>query len=768
MIRRRLRWVILLLLCAVVPSFSAQDEGGHLAVQVVGGRLLVRCDLATESRRIPVNLAVELENPASLQLHRGAFQGLRARPGDPVEAIFPGFKIQGISTEPGDDNALSAFTARWSPEMGEVALVGVIGWGVLSRYQVTLDLAEGFLHLNPPRPKDEPGEAAVEAEQVSLDVTRGGLWFPVETPGGGLGMMQLGTGRFDTILDEDLCRAWKHPAGDVGPLELGAIDFARYVAFRPASFSAFHRDTAIGRTGLNLLQHFRVALDPVNRLVRWTETRSPRFPKDDLAYFRAMVSGQAEPVEAWLEGHPESRLAEEASDLLLARRLADKATKPEVLQRAIRKAVETRPEDLRATTALRLMDELAQADRGEAVVWAGEEGIRFGRKDRDSNAVHKIHARLGARLLESGQRREAWRHLLSAAFGMKDDGPVNLNLAKFYEKDGKLARAFARYVYALIKPETGPEAIKGLERVQKAMSPGESLSIDVLEKLVAGKVPGFGVGNKFRPTKENSSNRCVLAMLFTGAHCPPCLGADLAFDGILSHFPSKWVTVLEYHLPIPAPEPLVSEPALRQFDFMGFNGTPVAVFDGVETISGGGPENKKEEIWLKYKEKLLARLKVPAKHEIEAELTVKDGSLRGKIRVKGPAVAGARLHALVVEKGVLFPGRNKVVIHHAVVRGSVFGSSSGVAFRPDADGRFATSFEKSLSAVREELEDVLDEIEADSGTTFGMRPTRLDPEQLGLVIFLQAPSGEILQARQVSPSADEDPLEGLPKEGKDR
>ncbi len=767
--RMRLRWVICALLCAVVSSFPAQDDGGHLALQVVGGRLLLRCDLATESRRIPVNLAVELENPAALQLHRGAFEGLRARPGDPVDVIFPGFKIQGMGTDRANDDELSAFTHRWSPEMGEVALVGVLGWGVLRRYQVTLDLAEGFLHLNPPRTKGEPGEPPRDGEQVSLDIAGGRLWFPVATPSGGLGMMQLATGAFDTILDEDLCREWGRPAGDVESLELGAIDFGRYVAFRPDSFSAFHRDGAIGRTGVNLLRHFRVEVDAVNRTLRWTETRPPRFPAEERAFFRAMVSGEADPLEAWLEKNPASRLVEEAADLLLTRRLAAPATEPERLRRAVRRAVESRPEDLRATAALELMDRLRRGGRDEAMVWAGEEGIRFGRKDRDSNAVHKIHAILGERLLESGERREAWRHLLSAAFGMKDDGRVNLNLAKFYEKDGKLARAFARYVYALIKPETGPEAIEGLERVQKKMSPGEALSIDVIEKLVAGKVPGFGIGNTFRPTKENSSNRCVLAVLFTGAHCPPCLAADLAFDGILSHFPSKWVTVLEYHLPIPRPEPLVSEVALQQFEFMGFNGTPVAVFDGLETVTGGGSEAKKEEVWLKYKEKLLARLKVPAKHVLEAKFTVEGGALRGEISVEGPAVPGSRLHALIVEKGVLFPGRNKVVVHHAVVRGSALSNPSGIPFRPDDEGRFATSFDKRLNEVTEDLESVLDDIEARTDTTFGMRPTHLDPDQLSLVVFLQAPSGEILQALQVRPVTDGDPLKGLATgEEKDR
>jgi thiol-disulfide isomerase/thioredoxin len=43
----------------------------------------------------------------------------------------------------------------------------------------------------------------------------------------------------------------------------------------------------------------------------------------------------------------------------------------------------------------------------------------------------------------------------------------------------------------------------------------------------------------------------VLAELFTGSECPPCVGADLAFDGLVEAVPAKYLAVLVYHLPIP-------------------------------------------------------------------------------------------------------------------------------------------------------------------------------------------------------------------------
>ena len=110
---------------------------------------------------------------------------------------------------------------------------------------------------------------------------------------------------------------------------------------------------------------------------------------------------------------------------------------------------------------LDLMIELANAGWPDFVIAAGELGIESGRKDRYPNAVHEIHSKMGDVLLEKQEGRRAWKHLLSAAFGLPEDGMVNLNLGRYYEQEGRYKRAFSRYVQACIKPESGPAGDRG-------------------------------------------------------------------------------------------------------------------------------------------------------------------------------------------------------------------------------------------------------------------------------------------------------------------
>ena len=52
--------------------------------------------------------------------------------------------------------------------------------------------------------------------------------------------------------------------------------------------------------------------------------------------------------------------------------------------------------------------------------------------------------------------------------------------------------------------------------------------------------------------------KTVLAELFTGSECPPCVGADIAFDALIESIPAKYLAVLVYHLPIPRPDPMIN------------------------------------------------------------------------------------------------------------------------------------------------------------------------------------------------------------------
>lgn len=92
--------------------------------------------------------------------------------------------------------------------------------------------------------------------------------------------------------------------------------------------------------------------------------------------------------------------------------------------------------DLRATRLFDLMEELVNEGEVDLGIAAGEIGVKSARKDRYPEANYKLHGRLGELLLPR-DNREAWRHLLSAAFGLPDDGMINLNLARVYEANGK-------------------------------------------------------------------------------------------------------------------------------------------------------------------------------------------------------------------------------------------------------------------------------------------------------------------------------------------
>ena len=69
----------LLLALAVTSSVArAAPQTTRIPVQVVADKLVVRCDISTRFRRIPVNLFVDYEAACSLELHNQAGAGIRS------------------------------------------------------------------------------------------------------------------------------------------------------------------------------------------------------------------------------------------------------------------------------------------------------------------------------------------------------------------------------------------------------------------------------------------------------------------------------------------------------------------------------------------------------------------------------------------------------------------------------------------------------------------------------------------------------------------
>jgi hypothetical protein len=355
--------------------------------------------------------------------------------------------------ELGPEEAFERFTKYHSKELGEDALVGAIGAECLKHFDVVFDLPQGQVSILPiGQLADQNISPSDRLIITPITLQNDLVWLPVDltSRSGSLRRaLAIGSSRYDTLLDRRLCQALQRPAGDVGPLRCDSIDFAPYVAFRPAKIVQVHADGVAGILGINLLQHFRIHIDRRSLLATLQSTGPPAFPKEDLAWFQAAATEDTQRVSQWLNQYGQSRLGREAAEFFLTL-LLDEGAEQKQLGLAIQWVNDTMPEDLRATRLFDLMEELVNEGEESLGIAAGRMGLKSARADRYPESSYQLHGRLGELLLPTNNR-EAWRHLLSAAFGLPEDGMINLNLGRCYEANGKKKRAFSRYIQALVK-----------------------------------------------------------------------------------------------------------------------------------------------------------------------------------------------------------------------------------------------------------------------------------------------------------------------------
>jgi len=730
-----------------------------MPVRVIGSRLVVRCEVSTRFRRIPVNLLVDFDRGCGLELHNRAADGIRVDTGGgvPITIHLPGFNITVERREHGDEDFLNEFTKLYSKELGETACVGAIGSNILKDYHVVFDLNAGFVFLEPARDKtDEPPKEIEGTVTTAITLTNDQVWIPVRTADRRVLSMNLGSSRYDTLVDEDICEGLERPAGDIGTVHLKTIDFGRYLAFRPAELVQVHADGVLGTIGINLLEHFRVEVDRTNRYVRFQETKVADYPAEDLVFFRAMVDEDPVALEGFLTKHPKVRLSREAAELLLTI-LVDSGESVAKLGNALEWMDKTRIDDLRSTEALSTMKMLLESQRPKAAILAGEIGVKSGRKDRYPESVHKLHAKLGELLLEQKEETKAWEHLLSAAFGLPQDGMVNLNLGRFYEHQKRYKRAMSRFVQAVIQPESGAMAVAGLERVQKAMG-GQALSVDLVDKLIAGKVYNFGAATTFKPTKRTKTNRVVLVELFTNPHFGRRLaegwrsfnvGGVMGQEGLLSHFPRERVAVLTYHVDAPEPCALINSLSMHTADMYGRVAPIYTKINGRDTGLGYGRWRDAEKVYNQNRELVLAALEEPSRYTITATAAVTGDTVSGTVVAKGPTDPDLTLQVVLVERGVLYPGKGKVVVHRMVARAALTDTIEGLQYKPK-DGAMTFKFKKSLDTIRKANESYLQAYERDTSKSATRLSTRIDPRQVSVVAFLRDSLNlEVLQAVHV-------------------
>ncbi len=199
--------------------------------------------------------------------------------------------------------------------------------------------------------------------------------------------------------------------------------------------------------------------------------------------------------------------------------------------------------------------------------------------------------------------------------------------------------------------------------------------------------------------------KAVLAELFTGSECPPCVGADLGFDGLIESIPASYLTVLEYHLPIPRPDPMMNPATKKRQDVYGVNSTPTVVFDGTEKMIGGGNRGMAEAKFKQYRELVAARAAETPGAALKLRASLTGTVVKVDFEIDKP-VPGAEVNVVLVQGEQAYKGSNGLAVHKLVVRDLAVidpavtkTTTFDLAASEKATDAYLTEFEKTYTRI---------------------------------------------------------------------
>ena len=325
-----------------------------------------------------------------------------------------------------------------------------------------------------------------------------------------------------------------------------------------------------------------------------------------------------------------------------------------------------------------------------------------------------------------------------------------LALGGLYRRLGRPADAVKAYMNGMTAG--GPPALgDSLAAVYGALhgsTEGLESALEQFRQSCASFDPG-----KYVPGAEGKG-KTVLAELFTGAECGPCVAADQAFDALTEYFSPSALVVLEYHVHIPGPDPLTTNVAWARYKGYGARGTPTVVIDGRERIVGGGPRFVTKNRFNLYCYTIGKYIDDPPGVAMNVEVARRGDSVTVTARLDDvpgvPPAANALLHVALVERSVDYTGGNGITRQAMVVR-SLMDGGSGIPF---ASGGRTIHVAESIAAVDSANSRMLDDPKSEPSwpgrnRNFGgwrSRPAKIDRSNLLVVAWVQdGSSGDVLQ-----------------------
>ncbi|MDY3552006.1 hypothetical protein R5W24_001086 [Gemmata sp. JC717] len=381
------------------------------------------------------------------------------------------------------------------------------------------------------------------------------------------------------------------------------------------------------------------------------------------------------------------------------------------------------------------------------------------------NAAFQVLAQAADKKLPAGEVRGVVERVNKSAglFGPRWEREVTLRTVELLADQtglADLAVAQAKRAERLLTDDdTAAARIEVLEALvrtlQKAGKPDDAKTYQA--QLTKLELRDFVEYSKTSPPfkaeafagRKAKSDRAAVVEVFTGAECPPCVGVDLAFDGLLKAYKPADVVLLQYHFHVPGPDPLTSPDGMDRAEYYGdqIRGAPTLFISGKLGTASGGAAADSEKFYKQFRTALDDLLEKPAGVKLSLAVTKGEkGAFEAKAKVSDLEAPGekVRLRFALVEERVRYTGGNGIRYHHMVVRAMPGGAKGFALAKKDHEQAVAIDPE----AVKASLVKYLDDFaKSESPFPRGARPLAL--KNLKLVALVQNDATkEILHAVQ--------------------
>ena len=234
------------------------------------------------------------------------------------------------------------------------------------------------------------------------------------------------------------------------------------------------------------------------------------------------------------------------------------------------------------------------------------------------------------------------------------------------------------------------------------------------------------------------------------------MGAGLAFDAAQERYTRNDLIVLNYHVHIPAPDPMVNPSVIKRREFYGVNSSPSYFFDGDADGGGGGADNAKSIFESKVEPAVEKHLAVAPGAKIALRATVAGTTVRARADVSKVASRSEklRLQIALAEDMVTYSGENGERFHPMVVRSMALDAKNeqGFALKPGKGGTFEYTFDvaKAAADAKAHLEE-FEKVERKGEYTFRQKKHEITGG-LVIVAFVQdEATKKVLQAVYLKP-----------------